>query len=303
MIKCSKALALCGLLLTSCAAKTVELKQNPPKPSESKPLRTIEESRALFTAWNKITKPMPGEATAYGTYTAGCLRGAVALPKDGEGYQVMRLGRNRYWGHPNLVNYIKSLATKLASISSERMPLMLVGDMAQPRGGPMFSGHASHQMGLDVDIWYTMLHKRLDWRERANLSASDHVSPEGKLQDWKPIHTKLVAAAAEAEEVERVFVHAAIKKYFCEAFPGAPWLYKLRAWWGHDDHLHVRLRCPKGDLECKHQDELDPKQLGCGEELNWWFTDEAKEEFAKRMKELKEKEFPDVPQACLDMAK
>lgn len=309
MLKCTKAALVCGLFLAACASNPA------PEPVTSssapaaataeppKPLRSPEESRALFAAWNKIKKPAPGAPASFGTYTAGCLRGAEALPKDGEGYQVMRLGRNRFWGHPTLVAYIKKLATQLASMSSVRMPLMLVGDMAQPRGGPMFSGHASHQVGLDVDIWYTMLDKRLGWRDRANLSASDHVGPDNKLRDWQQIHTNLVAAAAGFDEVERIFVHAAIKKHFCEKFPDAPWLYKVRAWWAHDDHLHVRLRCPEGDQGCKHQAALDPLKNGCGPELDWWFTDEAKEEFAKMLKEQKEKEFPDVPQECLDMIK
>ena len=32
---------------------------------------------------------------------------------------------------------------------------LLIGDMSQPRGGPMLNGHSSHQIGLDVDIWFT----------------------------------------------------------------------------------------------------------------------------------------------------
>jgi murein endopeptidase len=29
---------------------------------------------------------------------------------------------------------------------------LLIGDMSQPRDGPMLYGHSSHQIGLDVDI-------------------------------------------------------------------------------------------------------------------------------------------------------
>ena len=36
------------------------------------------------------------------------------------------------------------------------LPVFYVGDMAQPRGGPLPFGHASHQTGLDVDIWFTL---------------------------------------------------------------------------------------------------------------------------------------------------
>src|SRR5262249_51802528 len=57
--------------------------------------------------------------------------------------------------------------------------------------------------------------------------------------------------------------------------PGASWLRKLRPWWGHDDHFHVRLRCPTGDAECQVQEPIPPGD-GCGADLAWWFTEEAR---------------------------
>ena len=64
----------------------------------------------------------------------------------------MRLSRNRNWGHPKLVEFLERLSAKGAKVG---WPGLLVGDMAQPRGGPMLTGHASHQVGLDADIWLT----------------------------------------------------------------------------------------------------------------------------------------------------
>lgn len=295
MLQSSKAVLLFGILLSACAAKNIAPE------TVRKPARTPEESSALFAAWARIRTPAPGAPAAIGNYTAGCLRGAEALPRDGLGYQVMRLERNRFYGHPRLVNFLEDLAERLASLSSERMPLLSVGDMAQPRGGPMFSGHASHQIGLDVDIWYRMWNKRLSRSERESLSARSYVD-KNALAGWTAKHTKLVAAAASFDEVERIFVHAAIKKHFCREFPDAPWLYKLRAWWGHDDHLHVRLRCPSSGSQCQQQEPLNPRVAQCGEELDWWFTEEAAEEFQKRMKDQREREFPPVPAECIEMA-
>jgi penicillin-insensitive murein endopeptidase len=106
-----------------------------------------------------------------GFYASGCLAGAVALPIDGEAWQVMRLSRNRNWGHPELIHFLKGLGTKVAKAGIWRG--LLVGDMSQPRGGPMISGHASHQVGLDADIWLTpMPPRKLTRVEREEMSAT-----------------------------------------------------------------------------------------------------------------------------------
>src|SRR5690348_10124542 len=47
--------------------------------------------------------PAPLQAKAIGFYSRGCLAGATALPINGPSWQVMRLSRNRNWGHPELV--------------------------------------------------------------------------------------------------------------------------------------------------------------------------------------------------------
>jgi penicillin-insensitive murein endopeptidase len=49
---------------------------------------------------------------------------------------------------------------------------------------------------------------------------------------------------------------------------------KIRPWWGHNYHFHVRLSCPSGDPECRGQ-APPPAGDGCGRELDWWFTEEA----------------------------
>src|SRR5258705_13339445 len=76
-----------------------------------------------------------------GFYAKGCIAGAEALPINGGTWQVMRLSRNRYWGHPNLVALVKRLADKAHKDAG--WPGILVGDMWQPRCGPMLTGQAS----------------------------------------------------------------------------------------------------------------------------------------------------------------
>src|SRR5947207_2676392 len=155
-------------------------------------------------------------ARSFGTYARGCLAGATALPVNGPTWQVMRLSRNRNWGHPNLVQFLERLSERAHKIGWNGL---LVGDMSQPRGGPMLTGHASHQVGLDADIWLTpMPDRELTRVEREETSATMMVAPDRKDVDanvWAAAHTALIKAAAEEPEVERIFVNAAIKKALC----------------------------------------------------------------------------------------
>jgi penicillin-insensitive murein endopeptidase len=216
-----------------------------------------------------------GSAAALGTYAKGCLRGAVALPADGPGWVVMRPSRNRAWAHPRLIDYVERLA---AMAPREGWPGLLVGDMAQPRGGPMVTGHASHQIGLDVDIWLTPLPQGgVSATERETRSAVSMLSAGSLAADPARLSRPamaLIRRAALFPEVDRLFVHPGIKQVLCDwAGDDRAWLSKVRPWWGHDTHVHVRLRCPEGDEGCVGQPPPPPGD-GCGDELAWWFTDE-----------------------------
>lgn len=227
--------------------------------------------------WHSVLDPAPGPPRAIGTYTAGCLQGAAALPPEGPGYQTMRRARRRFFGHPTLIRYLHDLAHAAAK---HGLGTLSIGDLSQARGGPTPTGHVSHQHGLDVDIWFWLLPNghTLPAAEREVVSATSVVNADGRTLvsgQWSARHAQLLQLAARFEAVDRIFVHAAIKKTLCDQFPGAPWLRKLRPWWGHDDHFHVRLHCPSDDTECQGQ-EPSPPGDGCGADLAWWFTDEAR---------------------------
>jgi penicillin-insensitive murein endopeptidase len=217
----------------------------------------------------------PMAARAIGFYSKGCLAGAVALPVDGATWQVMRLSRNRNWGHPDLIKLLERLSAKASKIAN--WPGLLVGDLAQPRGGPMLSGHASHQLGLDADVWLTPMPDRtLSREERESMSATMIVRPDRRDVDanvWTPGHLQMIKAAAEEKIVDRIFVNAAIKKALCrEAGKDRDWLEKVRPYWGHDYHMHIRIRCPAGNADCKPQDPVGDGD-GCGKELDYWFQE------------------------------
>jgi penicillin-insensitive murein endopeptidase len=198
------------------------------------------------------------------------------LPVDGDTWQVMRLSRNRNWGHPQLVAFLERLAARMPQTNG--WPGLLIGDMSQPRGGPMITGHASHQIGLDADVWLTpMPNRRLSRLEREEMSATNVVRSDGLDVDpdaWTPQHRALIRAAASERSVARVFVNPAIKKALCrEAGQDRGWLTKVRPTWGHNYHFHIRLACPDGASGCADQDSPPPGD-GCGAERANWFTPE-----------------------------
>ena len=93
---------------------------------------------------------------------------------------------------------------------------------------------------------------------------------------WTPMVAELVELAASDPAVERVFVNPLIKHALCaQERPAAYWVSKLRPWWGHHDHFHVRLKCPAGSSECQPQPPV-PAGDGCDLSLAWWFTNDAR---------------------------
>lgn len=214
----------------------------------------------------------PLEARAIGSYAKGCLAGATALPVDGPAWQAMRLSRNRNWGHPKLIALIQKLAED--GREKDGWPGLLVGDLSQPRGGPMLTGHASHQIGLDADVWLTpMPDRRLSNEERETVSAISVLADDATSvarEKWSEGHLNILKRAASYPEVERVLVHPAIKQVLCYAAEGnRSWLSKVRPYWGHHYHFHIRIACPQGSSDCVPQ-VPPPSDEGCGKELDDW---------------------------------
>lgn len=215
-------------------------------------------------------------AEALGFYAKGCMAGGQALPINGPNWQVMRLSRKRNWAHPVMIDFLRRFT--LSSSQETGWPGLLVGDMSQPRGGPMLTGHSSHQVGLDADIWLRpMPAQELTRAERENLSSLNVVASDGLDVDekaWTSSHLALIRNAAIQPDVQRVFVNPTIKKALCRTEAGQAWMSKVRPTAGHKYHFHIRLFCPTGDASCTAQDQV-PDGDGCDKSLDWWFTDEA----------------------------
>lgn len=241
--------------------------------------------------WPQFKEPKRGAPRAIGDYSAGCVQGAVPLALDGPGYQVMRPSRVRYYGHPELVDFVRGLGKRARA---QKLSVVLVGDLGQPRGGRSNGGHSSHQTGLDVDVWFW--HPKSARSESLAMDVRDSLSARSILQKtktqmqivpaWKNYARKLLKLAVEDERVDRVFVNPHIKRELCDSEPdetARAWLHKLRPWHGHDDHFHARLRCPKDSQDCKPQAEL-PAGDGC-DKLAWWFDEKAQAERKKAQAE------------------
>lgn len=217
------------------------------------------------------TVPGPaGAPEAIGGFAKGCQAGAVQLPETGPTWQAMRLSRNRNWAQPGTVDFVQDLSRFAASLPGWKG--LYVGDMSQPRGGPMLTGHRSHQSGLDVDIWM-LPPKRLDLSrtERENLSSISMRRAAGAYTNakWSAQHEALLKQAAKDPRVARIFVFPGAKASMCRtAGQDRDWLRKVRPWWGHHYHFHVRLACPAGDRSCVDQAPPPPGD-GCTEAAGW----------------------------------
>ena len=231
-------------------------------PASAEPL-----AKELFgsktTSSNEKAKPVGG-------YAKGCLAGGVQLPQTGPTWQAMRLSRNRNWGHPETIDYIRDLSAFAAK--QKGWAGLYIGDISQPRGGPMLTGHRSHQIGLDIDIWM-LPPKRLNLSraERENISSISMRRAKGAYvnKNWTRAHHNILKAAARDKRVARIFVFPGAKVQMCKDEKGnRAWLRKIRPWWGHHYHFHVRLACPRGAKNCVDQ-APPPAGDGCADAERW----------------------------------
>ena len=233
--------------------------------------------------WSAVSTPSRGPVEVIGTPGRGCVGGADVLPESGPGYVSVRRARHRFFGHPDLLRVVQDLGR---AAERRHLGLVMIGDLSQPRGGQMPSSHASHQNGLDVDVWFTLAPDP----EAARRLMDDRPDPPSMVKPvslassdaWGEPQRFLLETAARHPAVDRIFVNAGIKRAACnEARGDRTWLRKLRPWWGHDAHFHVRIRCPAGSPQCEPQAALPPGD-GCGAELASWFRPEATEKPRKR---------------------
>lgn len=255
------------------------------------------------------TKPADKEHTvdklkgeSIGKYTAGCIENPSKLERKGPGYQVIRLHRERYYGHPDTIRLIEDLGSE---VKSKFGVVLYIADISKDNGGPILDNHSSHQTGLDADILYVKSplssNTFLNPDEREIKRPVSLLRSDGEAVDhtrWSPVNNDILRMAATNEKVDRIFVNPAIKRELCSNYPGEEWLRKIRPWWGHDGHFHVRLKCPENSPDCVPGSRI-PDGAGCDSDLNWWFSREAKirRMEIRQMPRRTEREI-ELPQRC-----
>ncbi|UNM97059.1 penicillin-insensitive murein endopeptidase [Ignatzschineria rhizosphaerae] len=231
-------------------------------------------SSAQTYSYKDFKTPTEGQSEVIGSYANGCLLGGEKMALSGPGYQLVRQSRNRHFGHPKLLTYLEKVGIE----REKRGQLLLVSDMSQPRGGRMHnSAHASHQNGLDVDIWlyeFTPEAFKSSYIEGFGVPSVVDKAKGTVNANWRREYFNLFEDLASFPEVDRIFINPVIKKELCSIDENAAWQYKVRPWFGHDDHLHVRLTCPEGAKDCVTQAPI-PKQSGCNADLDNWIKDQS----------------------------
>ncbi len=232
--------------------------------------QNVNDTRVAKTLFDAVPTASLQASQPLGGYARGCQAGAEQLAETGPTWQAMRLSRNRNWAQPVALDFVRDLSRFAAT--QDGWKGLFIGDMSQPRGGPMLTGHSSHQSGLDIDVWM-LPPERLDLsrQEREDISSISMRRSAGAFTNdrWTPQHEAIVRAAASDPRVARIFIFPGAKVAMCNSATGdRSWLNKVRPWWGHHYHFHVRLNCPDGAAGCTNQPPPPPGD-GCADAQGW----------------------------------
>ncbi len=299
MFRLFAVLLICFIPLGVSAQKSIDGSriQVPKAPAGTS--KTTGPAKFAFGAAKRGSDQKPN---AFGGYARGCFAGGEELAETGPTWQAMRLSRNRNWGHPDLVDFIEKLSRKAAQQPGWNG--LYVGDMSQPRGGPMLTGHRSHQIGMDVDIWMLPAQDlNLSKRQRENISSISTRRAKGAYvnSNWTRAHHEIIKAAAKDRRTARIFVFPGAKVQMCNDEKGnRAWLRKVRPWWGHHYHFHVRLSCPRGARGCQNQNPPPPGD-GCADAAKWVrdiLNPPPPNPNAPKPKPRRELRLVDLPQQC-----
>jgi murein endopeptidase len=174
---------------------------------------------------------------AVGATNDGFLVRGVRLPPRGTDHftwdPVLRRKPNRGWRRWAADTTLRRTLGVLAAfrVAHPEAPRLGIGDLSRPSGGPFGRrfgglGHASHQNGLDVDVYYP----RADGRERA---------PKGAGQIDPVLSGELVRRFVK---VGAIYVFVGPNTGLGR--PGNQVGRRVQRLVHHDDHIHVRF--PRG---------------------------------------------------------
>lgn len=257
--------------------------------------------------WATVLEPLGERAQVHGSPSLGCFTGGVQVKGSGPYWEAVNLTRRCNYGHPHALEFIQDLGRW--AVEEAKYGKLVIGDLSQPAGGPVTHRHASHQLGLDIDIRFRFTDRAFTDQEREGypevpVALHELEVVDGKftlksvmLDEWKESYAKLMEKAASHPRTERIFVTPPVKKALCEKYKSVgeagataypSWLRKVRPYYEHNAHFHVRLLCPSDSKGCVKlppipNDPGDVTKVGCsGGDLSTWFvTDPEKPGFLK----------------------
>ncbi len=188
--------------------------------------------------------------------------------RESDFLEIKRGSGAHSYGHPSLVLMLDRSARQVAQASRPRVK-MLVGDLSARGGGPL-AGHASHQSGRDADVGFYVTDARGRPKLLDHFVAFDRA---GRAKDKSGLvfddHRNWLLVQAWMKDdragISHVFVSAPLRQRLLQHAESSP---KLRKYVeraaaflkqpedaaAHDDHFHVRIRCPDGQAEiCSEQ--------------------------------------------------
>ena len=219
------------------------------RPRAAPPAAVVQPVRAAsLRAGDSIGKPWHGR-----------LHGGVRLPQ-GKGYLIRRPLRT--WGTPETVATVRNVLG-LVRAAHTGLHVLAIGDLSQ-KGGGRITEHRSHQSGRDIDIGFFYTTPPPGYPESFAVGTADNLD---RAATWDLL-TAFARTADDPDGVEAIFLDYGVQgllydwakakgvdeRYLDRLFQypeghGGTGLVRHEP--HHNDHMHVRFRCPAGDANCK----------------------------------------------------
>jgi penicillin-insensitive murein endopeptidase len=244
------------------------------KPDEKRPSPPPTKNPEGSSVVKAVLKGLGQAVTALGrnNYVRGHLENAANILSYEEsnpnaGFRIVYPKRQSYYGTDDMLAVMAYLGQY--SQTQVKGYVLSVGDISAKKGGQL-GRHSSHQMGVDADISYYFDTKE---KQKGLVDAVASSKPVGSFmanEQWT-MFKDLVGQG----NVDRIFVHPAIKKELCgvalkkgdlkpseTAGVAFEALRVMRPEVNHDDHFHLRLKCSTAQPRCR-QMAPPAKVTGC----------------------------------------
>lgn len=207
-------------------------------------------------------------AEPVGSYANGSLENGECLEESGEGYIQLLRSWDQIYGTDEMLGMIKKSAADMAKKFPGRDRLQ-VESIAALHGGHI-DPHGSHQNGLDVDLQYFKANGQ-EYVPTISAPYSEPMVEAGRVSDNFDVQRnwELVKALHKNGPVQRIFMDTPLKNALCKYAKSTGdyasninVLRSIRFVANHQDHMHVRLRCPPSARRCISQADPSPGS-GC----------------------------------------